>query len=288
MTDKTAPPLLVLGATSLIGRALDRRESRPGWIRVSRSAPAQAQAGWLRADLGDEGLDRVLAAVGPFEMALGLAPIWTVAPAVPALARAGVRRLVAFSSTSRWTKQNSPVESERAVARSLADAEQSLIAACEAHGIAWTILRPTLIYDEGHDGNVTRLAGLIRRFGFLPLSGGGAGLRQPVHAEDLGWAALAALDAPASFNKAYDLPGGETLSYRQMAARIFEALGKKPLILDLPGFVWSLAFFLARPFLPGATAAMGTRMSEDLAFDPEPAARDFGWRPRDFRPRFVA
>jgi hypothetical protein len=38
--------------------------------------------------------------------------------------------------------------------------------------VAWTILRPTLIYVEGRDANVSRLAGLIRRFKVLPLSGG--------------------------------------------------------------------------------------------------------------------
>jgi hypothetical protein len=31
---------------------------------------------------------------------------------------------------------------------------------------------------------------------------------------------------------------------------------------------------------------MGARMSEDLAFDGAPAARDFGWTPRGFRPDF--
>jgi nucleoside-diphosphate-sugar epimerase len=119
-------------------------------------------------------------------------------------------RLVAFSSTSRFTKQTSDVPEERAVAASLAEAEAEVERFCAEQGVAWTILRPTLIYDEGRDGNVSRLAGLIRRFGVLPLSGGGEGLRQPVHAEDLAVGALRAAGSPAAENKAYDLVGGET------------------------------------------------------------------------------
>jgi hypothetical protein len=56
--------------------------------------------------------------------------------------------------------------------------------------------------------------------------------------------------------------------------------------LSLPPFVWRLAFGLARPLLPGATAAMGQRMGADLIFDGGPAKRDFGWAPRRFDPRF--
>jgi len=50
--------------------------------------------------------------------------------------------------------------------------------------------------------------------------------------------------------------------------------------------LWKLAFTLARRWLPEATAAMGTRMNQDLVFDGSPAERDFGWAPRPFRPVF--
>ena len=43
---------------------------------------------------------------------------------------------------------------------------------------------------------------------------------------------------------------------------------------------------LAKPFYPGATTAMGTRMGQDLTFNSSDAARDFGWSPRRFHPRF--
>ncbi len=218
--------------------------------------------------------------------ALGLAPIWVVAPAVPALARLGVRRIVAFSSTSRWTKEASPDPTERQVAQTLAEAEAAFIAACEEHGVAWTLLRPTLIYLEGHDGNVSRLASLIRRLGVLPLAGRGDGLRQPVHAEDLARGALAALAQPLTHGRAYDLPGGETLSYRAMVEQIFRALGRRPRVLTLPPAIWALGFGAARLFLPGATAAMGARMETDLTFDGSAAEQDFNWRPRQFGPRF--
>jgi nucleoside-diphosphate-sugar epimerase len=276
--------VLVLGATSLVGRRLLPRLVRGGApvVALSRDPPADGEgARWVRGSLADPALD--LPAAGTV---FSLMPLWLLPEALPRLAAGGMTRLVAFSSTSRFTKLASPEPSERATAQSLADAEAGTVAACEAAGAAWTILRPTLIYSEGEDRNVSRLAALIARLGVLPLAGRGEGRRQPVHADDLAAAALAAAASPAARDRAYDLPGGETLTYREMAVRIFEALDRRPRILSVPPALWRLGLKLASPALPGATAAMGARMSEDLVFDPAPAARDFGWAPRGFRPDF--
>jgi nucleoside-diphosphate-sugar epimerase len=215
---------------------------------------------------------------------LSLSPIWLLPAALPALHAAGLERLVVFSSTSRFTKSASPDAAEREVARHLAGAEAAVTAFCEGRGVRWTILRPTLIYAEGQDANVSRLAALIRRFGVLPLYGRGDGRRQPVHADDLAAAALAALDGPAAANRAFDLPGGETLTYRAMCERIFAGLGRRPRILSLPPPLWRAGFALAAPLLPGAGAAMGARMAEDLVFDAAPARRALRWSPRPFHP----
>ena len=278
------PTVLILGATSLIGGYLarDLAEAGTGFTQLGRH-PAPLDRGWLQADLTDPDL---AARLPPARLVYSLSPIWLLPDALPALRAAGMKRLVAFSSTSVFTKAASPEASERVIANRLAEAEAAVIAFCGANGVAWTILRPTLIYDEGRDGNVSRLAALIRRFGVLPVSGRGDGLRQPVHARDLALGALAAAAAKPAWNRAYDLPGGETLTYREMAGRVFDSLNKPRFIVSLPPWLWRLAFAVAQPLLPGATAAMGTRMAADLTFDGGPARRDFGWAPRAFRPRF--
>lgn len=277
-------PILVLGATSLIGTFLMDRLQAAGHepMGLSRRPPG-GDACWIDADLKRDDLAEQLPGAATV---FSLSPIWLLPDVLPLLKARGMQRLVAFSSTSRFTKESSPEPSERAVAKALADAEAAVEAFCAEHGVAWTILRPTLIYAEGRDGNVSRLASLIRRFKVLPLSGTGEGLRQPVHADDLAAGAIAAATAPAAFDRAYALVGGETLPYREMARRVFEGLGRHPAILVLPPWLFSLLLTLARPFFPGATAAMGARMSQDLTFDSSDAVRDFGWRPRDFRPRF--
>jgi nucleoside-diphosphate-sugar epimerase len=150
-------------------------------------------------------------------------------------------------------KAASPSPQEREVARMLAAAE----AAVAAGSIPWTVLRPALIYGLGLDRNVTAAARFIRRWHCFPLGGPGKGLRQPVHADDLAAVALAALDLPAAEGQSFNLGGAETLSYRQMIQRIFEALGQHPRFLRVP--------FLAR--LPGAVGAVAARMEQDLAFD---------------------
>ena len=237
---------------------------------------------WVRADLS--ALDVQLECSA--QLAFSLVPLWLLPPALPALHAVGVIRLVAFSSTSRFTKELSPNEAERAAARRLATAEEDTRSFCERNGISWTLLRPTLTYAEGRDRNISRLAKLIRRFGVLPLAGDGAGKRQPVHAEDLAIGAMAAAASTDAESHAYNLPGGETLSYREMSERIFQSLGLRPRIVSVPPYIWRLALNVASPFLSGVTSAMGSRMAEDLTFDPAPAAKDFRWRPRAFRPVF--
>jgi nucleoside-diphosphate-sugar epimerase len=275
-------PVLVLGATSLIGRFVLPRLKSAKLAHVPVSRAADLPDG-VRADLADPDL---AARLPRCPTVLSLSPIWHLPQALPALTARGMTRLVAVSSTSVVGKAASPDPYEQAVVKRLADGEAAVRAFCEANGVAWTLLRPTLIYAEGRDRNVSRLAGLIRKLGVLPLAGAGAGLRQPVHADDLAAAAIAAAISPAARDRAYDLPGGETLTYRQMAERVFEGLGRRPAILAVPIPLWRLAFTLARPLLPGATAQMGARMSEDLTFDGAAAARDFGWSPRPFRPDF--
>ena len=98
----------------------------------------------------------------------------------------------------------------------------------------WVILRPTLIYGRGRDKNISEMARFIRRFGFFPIFGQAEGLRQPVHAEDVAGACVAALETSAATNRMYYLSGGETLSYREMTGRIFSVLGRHPRLLHVP------------------------------------------------------
>jgi hypothetical protein len=111
-------------------------------------------------------------------------------------------------------------------------------------------------------------------------------LRQPVHAEDLAIAALAAASSPAAINKFYALPGAGTPTYREMIGRIFDGLGMQPRSISVPPLLWRAGFLLAKPLFPGANVAMGIRMMKDMTFHSTPATHDFGWNPRAFNPKF--
>jgi nucleoside-diphosphate-sugar epimerase len=140
------------------------------------------------------------------------------------------------------TKQDTEIASERESLRMLAEAQQRIAAACEQHGIRWTILQPTLIYKEGRDTNFTSLSRLIRRFGFMPRS---AADRVCGNAEDLAIGAIAA--APAAVNQFYSLLGAETISYRETIGRIFDGLRLPRRMILVPPVLWRMAFALAQP-----------------------------------------
>lgn len=276
---------IVLGASGIVGSHIVDRLVLAGKtpIAVSREARgASAAVDWLQADLAAPATLRF----PTFSTLYCTANVGLLADSLPHFVTPSLQRVVAFTSTSIVTKMNSELAAERESVRHWAEAEQRLIATCTKLGVAWTVLRPTIIYDEGRDANITRLARLIVRIGFMPLAGSGAGLRQPVHAMDLAVGALAAAASPAAANRIYALPGTDTISYREMVGRIFDGLHRTRRVVQVPPVLWRAAFALARPFVANANVAMGNRMAKDMTFDPTPAIRDFNWNPRPFRPVF--
>ena len=275
----------LLGATSFVGRCLIPLllESDIRVCAFSRKLPQPATDGVEWRSLSAPaptalGQDRI-------EHWLCVAPIWVLPDCFSLLEASGVRRIVALSSTSLFTKEGSSDLEEQNVARRLRDAEACVQAWAEKCGVEWVILRPTLIYGGGEDKNIAEIARFIQRFGFFPLLGRANGLRQPVHVQNVAGACLAALQARGVVNFAYNISGGEALSYRDMVGRIFVAMGRPCRLVSVPLWVFCVAVKLLR-FLPRYrhwSVAMAERMNRDLVFDHSDAKKDLGFSPRLFQ-----
>lgn len=275
--------VLVVGARGQIGRYLLPRLPRDWQVHATTRGepPADAETlRWHRFDLFS-GDDLPLAV----DTLFGLGPLDGLARWL-AHTRLRPRRVVAFGSTSAATKRDSIDARERDVAARLADAERGLRDWAEGTAADLTLLRPTLIYGAGIDRNLTRLARVAERWGFLPLPSDATGLRQPVHAEDLAQVALQAARRTGLPQLAYDLPGGETLEYREMARRVLACLDPPRRVVPVPAPLLGLALRAARA--TGRWHDVGdavlARLRHDLVFDLAPARRDLDFAPRAFAP----
>jgi len=276
--------LLLSGATGQIGDFTIPRLRNAGAevVALSRNQhEARYGEEWSITDLLT---DDPFGDAGAFDAWVHLGFLSLALPWLESAVSAGVTKFVAFSSTSIFTKTDSSSDKEQQTIGKLLDAESEVEKRCEALGINWVILRPTMIYGAGRDQNVAFVEAMIRRFGLFPLTRGGSGLRMPVHADDLAQAAVSALQTEVARNRAYNLGGGEVLSYRELVERVFTHLGKRSRFLPLP---LPLARLLSKVAsgLPGfghVTPAMFERMSVNLVFDYSDAARDLGFNPRPF------
>ena len=280
----------VVGATSLVGGCILRlyaHQSRSvtAFSRRPALAPRVHQANWYGLGL-DAQMDGTAPST-PISHWIYVAPIWTLPEYFPSLLAMGARRVVAISSTSRFTKAvgrdvAEPLENQ--IAQKIADAEEFFIRWAEERGIEWVILRPTLVYGFGCDKNISEIARFIYGFRCFPLLGDAQGLRQPIHAEDVAIAAIAALDSHEVQAQAFNISGGETLTYSEMVSRIFVAseITQRFIHVPLILFRFGLAFLALFPRYRRWNPSMAARMNQDLIVDSEEACRQLGLSPRKF------
>ncbi|MGY1458315.1 MULTISPECIES: NAD-dependent epimerase/dehydratase family protein [unclassified Luteimonas] len=274
---------LLFGGSGQVGEAVLARLLLAGWQvdAPSRSARApQPGLRWLRG-----GFDAMPALAPDYDAILSCGPLdrfaqWQAAACVSA------PRVVAFGSTSLAVKRGSADAGERGLAARLAASERALFETVRSRGTDAIVLRPTLVYGAGRDRTLSRIAAMARARGLFVLPRGASGLRQPVHVDDLAATAIAALDAEAAGGHGYDLPGGETLAYRDMVARVLAVLEPPARLVELPAPVFAAlaAVLRASGRLQGFGREAQLRLRQDLVFDSAPAAAALGHAPRPFRP----
>jgi uncharacterized protein YbjT (DUF2867 family) len=277
-----APRLMITGGSGFLGGYVLREAARRGHevVALARSEAAAATVMALGArpvmgDLGDASSVAGAFAKAGCDVLVNLASLgFGHGPAIVAAAeRAGMSRAVFVSTTAVTTTLAAPSKQIRLAAEQrVRDSE-----------LKWTILRPTMIYGDAGDRNLSRLLRLLRRAPVLPVPGGGH-LQQPVHVADVAQAVLAAAQCPAAAARTYDVAGPEPLTFTELLTISASAVASR-------------TRFVPVPLLPVIAAARGyelltgsprlrteqvRRLAEDKVFAIDDAVRDLDYAPRSF------
>lgn len=278
---------LVTGASSQLGKPVLTQLVRDGFAVTAWSRDVSGQAvipgvSWQQADLREP--PTVASSVS---LLIHLAPIDLLpeflATRLPAL------RIIAISTCSIRFKAESACAQEREFAAQLLAAEQRTQLLAKEQGHQLTVLRPSMLYGAGRDGTVAVLQSFIQRFGFIVLPAQAAGLRQPVHVDDVAHAVLACLCQPATINKCYELGGAEQLTLEQMVRCVFIQNDRKPRVLAVPQWLLRGLIAIVRKtrlradWHPGLVA----RAQQAQTVDNTAAQSDFSYAPRRFDGRFI-
>lgn len=148
-----------------------------------------------------------------------------------------------------------------------------------------TILRPSMIYGDLSDRNMSKFIKMADKFRVMPIINGGTSLIQPVNARDLGKAFFTVLMSPEkSGREAYDLSGDRPIRMIDAFKVISKELNKKTAFISVP---LSLGVFMAKIL---KTLTLGKvdyiervqRMGEDRSYSHTNATNDFDYKPMPF------
>lgn len=274
----------IVGAASQIGVALVPKLIASGAQVACIGRTAREAADGLPTHAFDPHSGSFLPPLQGVDALVSLAPLPVIDDVLAMAQVLGARRVIAFGSTGRFSKRDSRSAIEQDFVQQQEDAERRFAQGSAAQGIAWTLFRPTMVYGAGLDQNIAFIQAAIRRFGFFPLPIGARGLRQPVHVNDLADACVAALAHASTRGRAYDLGGGEVLEFPALVRRVGSAMGRRPLLLPVPLWVYHRLIDVAQR-LPRAAFVrreMVDRMYRDLTVDHSAAMQDFGYSPGPF------
>jgi hypothetical protein len=230
---------------------------------------------------------------------VSFAPLWDLAPFLSRLAQqhpgqlAGVKAVVACSSSSVITKRFAFNRFDRDLVRRLSDSQDILIRTCQDLGLPCRIVAPTLIYGRvgAHgDRNLSQLLQWMRRFPLLPIPAD-TGLRQPIHATQLAAVvrtlvmALGRQTDGAPVSDVIAVGGDDTLTYHELLLRLQQQCeasdrARSCRLVAMPAWLFRV---LAAPLLLAAPKGFEAvmRMQVDLAGF-LPAHRLLGQDPRPF------
>jgi nucleoside-diphosphate-sugar epimerase len=299
--------VFVTGGTGFVGAHLVKAlRARGDAVAALVRRPALAdELGWgpevrrIRGDLDDEaalregsaGADVVYHVAGKIAARNAAEFMATnrdgTANVLEAAREGGARRLLFVSSlaVAGPTTPGHPIDETRAP-MPVTDYGRSKLAAevlVRAMPLAWTIVRPPVVYGEWDRGTL-KIFQLARR-GVVPVFGDGSQELSVIHGEDLARSLIAAATSPAAVGQVYFAAHPTTTTSRDLVLAAGKAGGRTPLIVSVPplvarGVLWTvgtLAHMAGR-----ATLLSADKGNEYLApawtCRSDALTRDTGWR----------
>lgn len=148
-----------------------------------------------------------------------------------------------------------------------------------------TILRPTMIYGDLCDHNMSKFIKMVDKFKIFPVINGGRCLIQPVNARDLGKAYYKVLVMPVEeVKQSYNLSGDKPIAMIDAFRLIGNNFGKKMIFISFPLWFGVFLAFVLKIITFGKVDYIEKvqRMSEDRCFSHKKAKEDFGYSPEPF------
>jgi nucleoside-diphosphate-sugar epimerase len=178
------------------------------------------------------------------------------------------------------------VSSLRALSRVASDSVNQVLegeAAVASTSVPWTILRPSMIYGDGDDRNISRLVSRIRQRKWIPTIGANC-LHQPVFVEDVIQAILACQGATVAHGLTFAIAGAAPLTWDALIGAVGDVVGQRPRRLSVPATAAAgiLSVLESTGLKLPVHAEQVRRMLENKSYDIEPACRDLGFAPLSF------
>ncbi|HET7613283.1 MAG TPA: complex I NDUFA9 subunit family protein [Gemmatimonadaceae bacterium] len=268
-------PVLVTGASGLVGIHTCRELSKNGWqVRALIRDPARAamalgqlpvefrvgdvrDATALRSSLNGCGAVVHLAAIAIERKSETYQETNTAATErlISAARAENVQRIVFMSQNGADSR------SPHAFLHSKGVAQDSI----RTSRLRWTVLRPSVIFGP-EDQFVNVLGRLIKLTPkVFPLPGGGSARFQPIAVDDVARVVRLSLEKKETVQQSYDLGGAVPLTLRQMTERILLAMGTSRTLVPIPIRVLRPLVAVAQKILPNPPVTTG--LLEILSLD---------------------
>src|SRR5258705_8828813 len=253
-------PVLVTGASGLVGTHTCRELSKNGWqVRALIRDPAKAamalgqlpvefrvgdvrDATALRSSLAGCGAVVHLAAIAIEKKGESYAESNTAATErlISAARAPNVQRVIFMSQNGPDSRSPYPFLHSKGVAQDSG----------KTSGLRWTRLRPPVIFGP-EDQFVNVLGRLIRLTPTIfPLPGGGTARFQPIAVDDVARVVRLSLEKKETVNQSYDLGGAVPLTLREMTERILTAMNTHRKLVPVPVRMIRPVVALAERLLP--------------------------------------
>lgn len=202
---------------------------------------------------------------------------------VPVALKHGVSRLILVHTTGIYSKYKKAGEAYRVMEKEINRQVEEF--RNQGKNISVTYLRPTMVYGDLEDGNISVFMKMVYKLRVMPVINGAKYDLQPVWCGDLGKAYYNVLMNPEKTNgKEYILSGGAPIQLIEIFRIMSKKLGVKNTFVSCPFWLayagaWGI-FLLSLGKVDLREKVQ--RMVEHRAYPHEDAKRDFGYSPVRF------